>query len=376
MSAHPNPVMSLSARRRRRCTDVNALLLVCVCLSVFVCVCVCLSVSMAYVCVRAQEIGLSSQLDVIMSVVSTLGGCADTPVDDVVAVLEPTHITDLGLLAIPRNKALKALAAAKDRAARGEAVLQRPHATALLYPRDDASTLLARLGFVSVSSAGAGPLATPPLTSSSSSSSSAPSTSTPATTAPATAATTTNAAAGAGGAVSTSASASTSVSVSAGSIPFVPFADLKFVRSLGNGAFGDVYAAIWRGDTKVAVKANGVACADRTAIDNERQLLEVLARFPHTNVVTVYGMCVDAPDGLLRIVMQHCEPGNLTSFLSGFREVRWAVGAVTELSSLASCPFFPCPVLLSRRHFSPLARHPFSPSDPTTSSHPAPLQGV
>jgi hypothetical protein len=33
---------------------------------------------------------------------------------------------------------------------------------------------------------------------------------------------------------------------------------------------------------------------------------EALCPYPHKNIVTVYGICTDAPDGQLRIVMELC----------------------------------------------------------------------
>jgi hypothetical protein len=77
-----------------------------------------------------------------------------------------------------------------------------------------------------------------------------------------------------------------------------------------------VSLAWWEGgQTDVAVKSNGVDCADSAAIDNERQLLEVLLSKPHKNVVTVYGICTDAPDGGVRLVMDYCACGSLDSML-------------------------------------------------------------
>jgi serine/threonine protein kinase len=46
-----------------------------------------------------------------------------------------------------------------------------------------------------------------------------------------------------------------------------------------------------------------------------------LALFPCRNVVTVYGLCTDAPDGLLRLVMEYCEGGSLEAFLQTCEQV-------------------------------------------------------
>jgi hypothetical protein len=77
-----------------------------------------------------------------------------------------------------------------------------------------------------------------------------------------------------------------------------------------------VTLAWWEGGhTEVAVKANGVDCANVDAIDNERRLLEVLLIKPHKHVVTVYGICTDAPDGGVRLVMDYCACGSLDGML-------------------------------------------------------------
>jgi serine/threonine protein kinase len=80
--------------------------------------------------------------------------------------------------------------------------------------------------------------------------------------------------------------------------------DLRELQTVGGGAFGQVQRAMWTNNAEVAVKQNGKTCLDRTAIDDERRVLECLA--PHVNVVRVFGLCVDAPDGNLRIVMEMC----------------------------------------------------------------------
>ena len=66
----------------------------------------------------------------------------------------------------------------------------------------------------------------------------------------------------------------------------------------------------------VAVKSNGVSCMNIAAIDNERRLLELLLQHPHRNILVVYGIVTDAPDGHVRLVMAHCPGGGLDSFLN------------------------------------------------------------
>ncbi len=114
----------------------------------------------------------------------------------------------------------------------------------------------------------------------------------------------------------------------------MPHAHLTHPRRLGKGAFGDVDLAeyVERGLT-VAVKCNGTTCADAAAIDNERRLYDKLLLHPHENVLTVYGICTDAPDGKVRLVMKYCEKGSLDDFLTG--TAKHEVCFVLDRSSVA-----------------------------------------
>ena len=38
---------------------------------------------------------------------------------------------------------------------------------------------------------------------------------------------------------------------------------------------------------------------------------------PHDNILPVYGICTDAPDGKVRLVMRYCEKGSLDDYLTG-----------------------------------------------------------
>jgi hypothetical protein len=101
-------------------------------------------------------------------------------------------------------------------------------------------------------------------------------------------------------------------------LPVIAHAGLQRSRHLGKGAFGDVYVAQWaHHGLMVAVKCNGTVCADVAAIDNERRLYERLLVNPHDNILPVYGICTDAPDGKVRIVMRFCEKGSLDDYLLG-----------------------------------------------------------
>ena len=103
-----------------------------------------------------------------------------------------------------------------------------------------------------------------------------------------------------------------------GRLPLVPWTALAHLRNLGKGAFGDVALMDWsaRGLT-VAVKCNGTDCVDGAAIDNERRLYELLLTNPHDHILPVYGICTDAPDGKVRLVMKYSAKGSLSHYLTG-----------------------------------------------------------
>jgi serine/threonine protein kinase len=90
------------------------------------------------------------------------------------------------------------------------------------------------------------------------------------------------------------------------------------VRKLGQGAFGEVEERVWH-DTPVAVKSNGMGAGDVAALAAEVRLYERLAGSPHPNVVPVMGICVDAPDGKLRLIMRLCPKGSLDDLLAAAR---------------------------------------------------------
>ena len=104
-------------------------------------------------------------------------------------------------------------------------------------------------------------------------------------------------------------------------LPQIPFATLEKRQVLGTGSFGEVCLSWWEsGHVDVAVKVNGVSCVNVAAIDNERKLLERMLQHPHKNILVVYGIVTDAPDGNVRLVMAHCSGGSLDGYLNTVRE--------------------------------------------------------
>jgi hypothetical protein len=70
----------------------------------------------------------------------------------------------------------------------------------------------------------------------------------------------------------------------------------------------------WNG-TDVAVKLNGMDACDVAALMREVALYEVLLVRPHPHVVQVLGICTDAWDGKVRLVMRLCAKGSLDGVL-------------------------------------------------------------
>jgi hypothetical protein len=95
------------------------------------------------------------------------------------------------------------------------------------------------------------------------------------------------------------------------------------VKGLGMGAFGAVSHYTWDG-TDVAVKHDGISTRDREALAREISLYEVLLKNPHPGVEQALGVCCDAPDGGVRLIMRLCAKGSLRDML--------------ELSAAKVCP--------------------------------------
>jgi serine/threonine protein kinase len=69
---------------------------------------------------------------------------------------------------------------------------------------------------------------------------------------------------------------------------------------------------------RVAVKKSSILSRDKTAIMKERRLLGSLP--PHPHVVHVLGICEDAPDGQLLLVMEYATHGNVQIYLQALTE--------------------------------------------------------
>ncbi len=109
------------------------------------------------------------------------------------------------------------------------------------------------------------------------------------------------------------------VSVRQKSLRLIKFSELTGVSAapIGEGATGSVVTATWNA-TKVAVKVTSEKSEDADALRREVELYDMIGR--QGNVVTLYGVCTDATDGHLRLVMEYCSNGSLDKWL--IRELR------------------------------------------------------
>jgi hypothetical protein len=103
-------------------------------------------------------------------------------------------------------------------------------------------------------------------------------------------------------------------------VPVVAWGSLSNPRPLGSGFFGDVSMMDWaaRGLT-VAVKCNGINQDDADSIRNESRLYDKLLTSPHDNILPLYGVCTDAPDGKVRLLMKLSARGSVSAFLKSKR---------------------------------------------------------
>ena len=89
----------------------------------------------------------------------------------------------------------------------------------------------------------------------------------------------------------------------------VPYSDLLFERSLGKGAFGEVFFGHWKG-IPVAMKV----CKSKSKLEEFLDEMKLITKLPpHPNVVQVYGVCLDNTSPV--IVMEYCENGSLDNII-------------------------------------------------------------
>lgn len=95
---------------------------------------------------------------------------------------------------------------------------------------------------------------------------------------------------------------------------YIPFEDIKFLKVLGRGAYGQVHKAKWNGGL-VAVKQTMALQIDQTGVEEFKHEARLLLNLqPHPNVVQVFGISVN--NGSLFLIMEYCSLGSLDKYLS------------------------------------------------------------
>jgi len=98
-------------------------------------------------------------------------------------------------------------------------------------------------------------------------------------------------------------------------LPFeweIPYEELTLGAKLGEGAFGIVYKAKWRG-TAVAVKELKYQNLNEEVLEEFRKEISILGKLRHPNVVLFMGACTEAPH--LCMITEFLAGGNLFELL-------------------------------------------------------------
>jgi predicted Ser/Thr protein kinase len=89
----------------------------------------------------------------------------------------------------------------------------------------------------------------------------------------------------------------------------ISYSDLLLEKSLGKGAFGEVFFGHWKG-IPVAMKV----CKSKSKLEEFLHEMKLITKLPpHPNVVQVYGVCLDNTSPV--IVMEYCENGSLDNII-------------------------------------------------------------
>lgn len=108
--------------------------------------------------------------------------------------------------------------------------------------------------------------------------------------------------------------------------------EIRFIKVVGKGSFGVVHKGIWRGNN-VAVK--------RIETESERKALRVevhqLSRVSHSNIVKLYGACLDEQQNPICLVMEYAEGGSLYNVLHGRPQRRYTAGHAISWALQCAC---------------------------------------
>ena len=109
--------------------------------------------------------------------------------------------------------------------------------------------------------------------------------------------------------------------------------ELEFSKKLGEGAFGIVYLAKFRGET-VAVKQLLSTAVDEDSVARFKFEILLLTRLHHPNITQILGAAWTAPH--LAIVLEYAENGDLSCYLKKHMEkCNWRNGRLKFLKNIA-----------------------------------------
>lgn len=115
----------------------------------------------------------------------------------------------------------------------------------------------------------------------------------------------------------------------------IPVASIRKGLRIKSGQFADVWKGTWASvklgrSKEVVVK---VAKDDEAAITHLKSQIDILATCNHTNIITLFGMCVGPP---FSMVMEFMTQGNLSQFLVKMdRQSHYISERLEELASIA-----------------------------------------
>eukprot|EP01105_Mastigella_eilhardi_P004554 TRINITY_DN1607_c0_g1_i2.p1 TRINITY_DN1607_c0_g1~~TRINITY_DN1607_c0_g1_i2.p1 ORF type:complete len:422 (-),score=73.77 TRINITY_DN1607_c0_g1_i2:556-1821(-) len=109
----------------------------------------------------------------------------------------------------------------------------------------------------------------------------------------------------------------------------IPYSEIKFGKKIGEGTFGVVFRASWRG-AEVAVKVLKNVEADAHLLDDFKQEISLMGKMRHPYVVLFMGACTQDVDHLC-IVSEFLETGSVHDLLH-VRHVKLDLRAVVRIA--------------------------------------------
>jgi len=119
-------------------------------------------------------------------------------------------------------------------------------------------------------------------------------------------------------------------------VPIIDPTEVEFGKELGEGAFGKVYSAVWRGDVVAAKKLKieeeiidlqtGEATGEMRSLQNVsliksfREEVAIQIKMRHPNIIMIMGVCFKQPD---LIILTELMKRDLAGFLDSKETIDW-----------------------------------------------------